>query len=91
MRSNIPAGPTDGWNLFSFFVAKQFLAEKAKAEHVAPRWIGGDQSNLTEFGEKYGDLPDNVLQLDAVIEDLTEDLSGSIHNPQVIKKYEKVC
>ncbi|CAM9890072.1 unnamed protein product [Ectocarpus sp. 8 AP-2014] len=29
-------------------------------------------------------------ELDAVIEDLTEDLSGSVHNPQVIKKYEKL-
>ncbi|CBJ32112.1 conserved unknown protein [Ectocarpus siliculosus] len=69
---------------------KQFLAEKRKAEHVAPRWIDDDQSNLTEFGEKYSELPDNVLQLDAVIEDLTEDLSGSVHNPQVIKKYQKL-
>lgn len=57
---------------------------------MAPRWIDDDQSNLTEFGEKYSELPDNVLQLDAVIEDLTEDLSGSVHNPQVIKKYQKV-
>lgn len=57
---------------------------------MAPRWIGDDKSNLTDFGKKYDDLPDNMEELDAVIEDLTQDLSGSVHNPQVIKKYEKV-
>ncbi|CAN0485546.1 unnamed protein product [Ectocarpus sp. 12 AP-2014] len=48
------------------------------------------KSNLTDFGKKHDDLPDNMEELDAVVEDLTEDLSGSVHNPQVIKKYEKL-
>ncbi|CAN0388952.1 unnamed protein product, partial [Ectocarpus fasciculatus] len=69
---------------------KQFVAEKAKAEQVAPRWIGDDQSNPTEFGGKYNELPGNMEELEAVIEDLTEDLSGSVHNPQVINKYQKL-
>lgn len=47
-------------------------------------------SQLTTFGMKYDSLPSVLDTLDATIEDLKEDLAGTVHNPQVIMKHEKV-
>lgn len=68
----------------------QFAEERTKAEATAPRYIDGDKDRPNEFGKQYEDLPDNQNELDAVIDDLTDDLGGSVHNPQVVRKYAKV-
>lgn len=39
---------------------------------------------------KYDSLPSVMDTLDATIEDLREDIAGTVHNPQVIVKHEKV-
>lgn len=45
----------------------------------------------TEFGRKFQELQDyDHHQLDAMIDDIREDLNNSVHNPQVIRRYEKV-
>lgn len=69
---------------------EQFQVEKTKVMQTAPRYMSGNTENVTEFGRRYSDLPSDENELDAVIDDLTEDLSGSVHNPQVIRKYNKV-
>lgn len=73
-------------------VKYQFKDERDKAVETAPRTVGsGKNPPNTLFGERYDDLPKDPAELDAVIEDLTEDLSGSVQNPQVVQKYQKVC
>lgn len=70
----------------------QFDEAKKIAAETAPRVIDYRKptERNTEFGERYDDLPSDPNELDAVIDDLTEDLSGSVHNPQVVQKYKKV-
>ncbi|CAM9482801.1 unnamed protein product [Ascophyllum nodosum] len=69
---------------------REFAAAKSKAEARAPRYVNGNPAQLTTFGMKYSSLPSTTDSLDATIEDIKEDLAGTIHNPQVILKYEKL-
>ncbi|CAB1098974.1 unnamed protein product [Ectocarpus sp. CCAP 1310/34] len=39
---------------------RKYLVEGNKAQNLAPRWIGDDKPRLTDFGNKYDDLPDNM-------------------------------
>ncbi|CAM9825805.1 unnamed protein product, partial [Hapterophycus canaliculatus] len=68
----------------------QFQAEKLKAAQTAPKYADDNEEVLTEFGKKYNELPDKEDELDAVIEDLTEDLQNTVDNPQVVEKYQKL-
>lgn len=69
---------------------EQFRAAKENAEAVAPQCVNGDKQRPTPFGEVFDELPNDVDELDAIIEDLKEDLLQSESNPQVVGKYEKV-
>lgn len=44
----------------------------------------------TPFGELYDDLPDNMEGLDEVIEDLKDELAGSVDNPEVVERQDEV-
>lgn len=68
----------------------QFKLEKKKVMEIAPRYVGDENGEPTEFGKKYAELPDREEELDAIIEDLAEDLQNTVDNPQVVQKYQKV-
>lgn len=68
----------------------QFRREVEKAKTIAPKNVDGPNSPSTRFGEMYEELPDNVAQLDAVIDVLADDLANTVDNPQVVQKHEKV-
>lgn len=44
----------------------------------------------TPFGKVCDSLPDNMEGLDAVIEDLAEDLANTVDNEKVVQKFDKV-
>lgn len=68
----------------------QFKKELTKANSMASKYVDGNAERLSRFGEVYAELPDNLAQLDAMIDVLAEELANTIDNPQVVQKHEKV-
>lgn len=67
----------------------QFRKHMDEATRYAPKVDSATHEN-THFGDVCEFLPDNMGGLDAVIDDLREDLASTVDNMKVVQKYEKV-